>query len=65
MVLDVDFVDVDVVVKFVEDVLSIKGYIDILLNNGGIIFRVLVIDFFFDEWKNVFVVNIDLVFLFS
>ncbi|MFT5382440.1 MAG: 2-deoxy-D-gluconate 3-dehydrogenase, partial [Alteromonas macleodii] len=37
--LDADLADADEVVKLAEDALSIKGHIDILLNNGGTIFR--------------------------
>ena len=60
-----DLADADAVVKLAEDALSIKGHIDILLNNGGTIFRAPATDFPFDEWKNVLAVNIDSAFLLS
>jgi 2-deoxy-D-gluconate 3-dehydrogenase len=65
MALDADLADADAVVKLAEDALSIKGHIDILLNNGGTIFRAPATDFPFDEWKNVLAVNIDSAFLLS
>lgn len=34
----------------VEEVMGLKGNIDILVNNGGIIYRVLVIDFLLLVW---------------
>ena len=45
MALDADLADADAVVKLAEDALSIKGHIDILLNNGGTIFRAPATDF--------------------
>ena len=39
MALDADTADADAVIKLAEDALSIKGHIDILLNNGGTIFQ--------------------------
>ena len=65
MALDADLADADAVIKLAEDALSIKGHIDILLNNGGTIFRAPATDFPFDEWRNVLAVNIDSAFLLS
>lgn len=60
-----DLADADAVIKLAKDALSIKGHIDILLNNGGTIFRAPATDFPFNEWKNVLAVNIDAAFLLS
>ena len=48
-----------------QDALNINGSIDILLNNGGTIFRAPATDFPFNEWRNVLAVNIDSAFLLS
>lgn len=47
------------------DALNITGQVDILLNNGGTIFRAPATEFPFDAWKNVLSVNIDSPFLLS
>lgn len=44
-VLSVDLSDVVVIELFVKEVLVIIGCIDILVNNGGMIYCVLVIEF--------------------
>jgi len=60
-----DLADADAVIRLAKDALSTKGHIDILLNNGGTIFRAPATDFPFNEWRNVLAVNIDAAFLLS
>ncbi len=61
--LHADLSSPEAVTKLAEDALSVKGTIDILLNNGGTIFRAPATDFPFNEWKNVLAVNVDSAFL--
>lgn len=61
--LNADLSDADAAVKLAEDALAVRGHIDILLNNGGTIFRAPAAEFPFNEWRNVLAVNIDSAFL--
>lgn len=60
-----DLSNADAVSTLATQALAVHGQIDILLNNGGTIFRAPAVDFPFDEWKNVISVNLDSAFLLS
>lgn len=60
-----DLSNADAVSTLAAQALAVHGQIDILLNNGGTIFRAPAVDFPFDEWKNVISVNLDSAFLLS
>lgn len=60
-----DLADPEAVKNLARQALEFNGCIDILLNNGGTIFRAPATDFPFSEWKNVMSVNVDSAFLLS
>lgn len=63
--LHADLSDPNAVTALATEALGVNGGIDILLNNGGTIFRAPATDYPFEEWKNVLSVNIDSAFLLS
>lgn len=64
-VLHADLSDPKAVTTLASEALEVNGGVDILLNNGGTIFRAPATDYPFEEWKNVLSVNIDSAFLLS
>lgn len=60
-----DLSDMQAVQKLAEEALATFGGIDILVNNGGTIFRSPAVDFPLSEWQNVLTVNLDSAFLLS
>ncbi|GAC22059.1 glucose 1-dehydrogenase [Paraglaciecola arctica] len=60
-----DLSDMQAVQKLADDALAIFGGIDILVNNGGTIFRSPAVDFPMSEWQKVLTVNVDSAFLLS
>ncbi|GAC14455.1 glucose 1-dehydrogenase [Aliiglaciecola lipolytica] len=63
--LSADLSEPEAVMNLAKSSLSIWGGIDILINNGGTIFRSPVVDYPFSEWQNVMRVNVDSAFLLS
>jgi len=60
-----DLSDMDAVTSLAESALSHKGHIDILLNNGGTIFRAPATEFPLDAWQQVMKINLDAAFVLS
>ena len=63
--LHADLSDMAAVQKLADDAQAVWGGIDILVNNGGTIFRSPAVDFPLEEWQNVLRVNTDSAFLLS
>ncbi|MBT82124.1 MAG: 2-deoxy-D-gluconate 3-dehydrogenase [Alteromonadaceae bacterium] len=63
--LHADLSDMAAVHKLADDAQAVWGGIDILVNNGGTIFRSPAVDFPLEEWQNVLRVNTDSAFLLS
>ena len=63
--LHADLSDMAAVQKLADDAQAVWGGIDILVNNGGTIFRSPAVDFPLKEWQNVLRVNTDSAFLLS
>lgn len=61
--LNADLSDMSAVEKLAEDALATWGGIDILVNNGGTIYRSPATDYPLDAWQNVLKVNLDASFL--
>lgn len=57
--------DADATQALAEEALSVYGGVDILLNNGGTIFRAPATDFPLEKWQEVMRVNIDSAFILS
>lgn len=60
-----DLSDMQAVQRLADDALGLFGGIDILVNNGGTIFRSPAVDFPMSEWQKVLTVNVDSAFLLS
>lgn len=65
MALHADLANSDSVLALANDALGVKDGIDILINNGGTIFRAAATEFPYDEWRKVLAVNVDSAFLLS
>jgi 2-dehydro-3-deoxy-D-gluconate 5-dehydrogenase len=63
--LSADLSDEVAVRKLAIDALEMSGGVDILINNGGTIFRQAAVDFSMQEWHRVIQVNLDSVFVLS
>lgn len=57
--------DADATLSLANEALAITGSVDILVNNGGTIYRAPATEFPFSEWQNVMQVNIDSAFVLS
>lgn len=57
--------DESAVRQLAVDALEVSGGVDILVNNGGTIFRQPAVDYPMEEWRRVIQVNVDSVFLLS
>ncbi|MEP7705426.1 2-dehydro-3-deoxy-D-gluconate 5-dehydrogenase KduD [Paraglaciecola sp. 25GB23A] len=57
--------DESAVRQLAVDALEVSGGVDILVNNGGTIFRQSAVDYPMEEWRRVIQVNVDSVFLLS
>lgn len=64
-VLSANLSDADATQALAEEALTVYGGVDILLNNGGTIFRAPATDFPLDKWQEVMRVNIDSAFILS
>ncbi len=60
-----DLSDMAAVAQLAEDALEVWGGIDILVNNGGTIFRSPAVEFPLEQWQHVLRVNTDSAFLLS
>ena len=60
-----DLSNAEATIKLAEDALGVYGGVDILLNNGGTIFRAPAVEFPLDKWQQVMQVNIDSAFILS
>lgn len=60
-----DLSNAEATIKLAEDALGVYGGVDILLNNGGTIFRAPAAEFPLDKWQQVMQVNIDSAFILS
>ncbi|WP_334019963.1 2-dehydro-3-deoxy-D-gluconate 5-dehydrogenase KduD [Alteromonas sp. S015] len=63
--LSADLSDADATRALADEALTIKGSIDILVNNGGTIYRAPATEFPLEQWQNVMHVNIDSAFILS
>lgn len=60
-----DLSNAEATIRLAEDALGVYGGVDILLNNGGTIFRAPAVEFPLDKWQQVMQVNIDSAFILS
>jgi 2-deoxy-D-gluconate 3-dehydrogenase len=63
--LSADLTDESAVRQLAADALEVSGGIDILVNNGGTIFRQAAVEYPMEEWRRVIQVNVDSAFLLS
>lgn len=60
-----DLSNAEATIRLAEDALGVYGGVNILLNNGGTIFRAPAVEFPLDKWQQVMQVNIDSAFILS